>query len=42
MFLLRVFKVAAILKCESRQEEMRTEKNLKLLRMFYCPAYCLC
>ena len=42
MFLLRVFQVAAILKCESREEEIRTERNLKLLKLFYAPTYCLC
>ena len=42
VFLLRVFKVAAILKCESRQEEIKTDKNISLFIKIYCPAYFFC
>lgn len=39
LFMLRVFHVAAILKCESKEEEIRTEKLINIIRLIYIPSY---
>ena len=39
LFMLRVFHVAAILKCESKEEEIRTEKLINIIRFIYIPSY---
>ena len=37
--MLRVFHVAAILKCETKEEEVETEKWINIIRFVYLPSY---
>ena len=39
VFMLRVFHVAAILKCETKQEEIVTEHRINIVRIIYLPMY---
>ena len=39
LFMLRVFHVAAILKCETKEEEVQTEKWINYIRFAYLPSY---
>ena len=39
VFMLRVFHVAAILKCETKNEEVTTEQRINIIRIIYLPMY---
>ena len=39
MFMLRVFHVATILKCETKREEIDTEHRINFIRIIYLPMY---
>ena len=39
MFLLRVLQVAAILKSESKDEEVKAEQSINMLKILYLPTY---
>ena len=41
VFLLRVLFVAAMLKSESREEEVKAQRNINLLKIVYLPAYAI-
>ena len=41
LFMLRVFSVAAILKCETKEEEIKQTKRVNLIKLVYLPAYFL-
>ena len=39
IFMLRVAYVAAILKCQTKEEELKTEIRINIIRSFFLPAY---
>ena len=39
VFMLRIFHVAAILKCETKAEEVNTEQRINIIRIVYLPMY---
>ena len=39
VFMLRVFHVAAVLKCQTKREEIVAEKRIKIIRLIYLPTF---
>ena len=39
VFMLRVSYIAAILKCETKEEELRTDRRIAIIKIVYLPSY---